>query len=101
MANLIVDSRTVRAQAAIMGDLIDMLGRRSRWLADPRGRSLKATWHPEAEMVVLSLWEIDRCVGTFQLSAGDAPQLMVLLAEAVEGRSAQPYRGATGSTGKP
>ncbi len=54
-----------------MGEVIDLLGPRSRWLADSRGRSLKATWHAEAEMVVLSLWESDRCVGTFQLSAAD------------------------------
>jgi len=73
-----------------MGDLIELPSPRSRWFADSRGRSLKATWHAEAELVVLSLWESDRCVGTFQLPVADAPQLMVLLAEAVKAWAAQP-----------
>lgn len=88
--HLSVDSSTVRAQAAAVGDLIDLPGPRSRWFADSRGRSLKATWHAEAELVVLSLWESDRCVGTFQLRVADASQLMVLLAEAVKAWPAQP-----------
>ncbi len=67
-----------------MGDLIDLPSSRSQWFADSRGRSLKATWHAEAELVVLSLWESDRCVGTFQLPVADAPRLMVLLADAVK-----------------
>jgi hypothetical protein len=73
-----------------MGDLIDLSSPRSRWFADSRGRSLKATWHSEAELVVLSLWESYRCVGTFQLPVDDAPQLMVLLAEAVRAWASQP-----------
>jgi hypothetical protein len=73
-----------------MGDLIDLPSPRSRWFADSRGRSLKATWHAEAELIVLSLWESDRCVGTFQLPVVDAPQLMVLLAEAVKAWAAHP-----------
>lgn len=73
-----------------MGDLIDLPGPRSRWFADSRGRSLKATWHSEAETIILSLWESDHCIGTFQLPVGDAPQLMVLLAEAVKAWAAQP-----------
>jgi hypothetical protein len=73
-----------------MGDLIDLSSPRSRWFADSRGRSLKATWHAEAELIVLSLWESDRCVGTFQLPVADTPQLMVLLAEAVKAWAAKP-----------
>lgn len=73
-----------------MGGLIDLPSPRSQWFADSRGRSLKATWHAEAELVVLSLWESDRCVGTFQLPVADAPQLIVLLAEAVRAWADQP-----------
>ena len=73
-----------------MGDLVELPSPRSRWFVDSRGRSLKATWHAEAGTVVVSLWESDRCVGTFQLSVADAPQLMVLLAEAVKAWAAQP-----------
>lgn len=74
-----------------MGDLIDLKSPRSRWFADSRGRSLKATWRAEADLVVLSLWESDCCVGTFQLPVADAPQLMVLLAGAVKVWAAQPH----------
>jgi len=57
---------------------------RSRWFEDARGRSLKASWHPESGIVVISLWESDRCIGTFRLPVADAPELMVLLAGAVK-----------------
>ena len=80
-----------------MGDLIDLGSSPSRWFADARGRSLKATWHAEANLIVLSLWESDRCVGTFRLPAADAPQLVVLLAEAVKAWAAQLNRLETGS----
>jgi hypothetical protein len=82
-----------------MGDLIDLPSPRSRWFADSRGRSLKATWHAEADLLVLSLWEKDRCVGTFQLPVADAPQLMVLLADAVRVWAAHSEPIAEPSTG--
>jgi hypothetical protein len=85
-----IDSMARRVHPAAMGDLVKLPTPRSRWFADSRGRSLKATWHAEAELVVLSLWESDHCVGTFQLPAADAPQLMVLLAETVKAWAAQP-----------
>jgi hypothetical protein len=34
--------------------------------------------------VVLSLWDQDRCIGTFRLAADDAPQLIAMLADAVK-----------------
>jgi hypothetical protein len=67
-----------------MGEVLQLDGPRSRWFEDARGRSLKASWHPEAGLVVISLWEADRCVGTFRLPVSDAPELMVLLAGAVK-----------------
>jgi hypothetical protein len=66
-----------------VGELVGFDAPRSRWFEDARGRSLKASWHPEAGLVVISLWESDRCIGTFRLPAADAPELMVLLAGAV------------------
>jgi hypothetical protein len=65
-----------------VGQLLDLPGARSRWFSDARGRSLRATWHPEATVVVLSLWDADRCVGTFRLSAADAAQFRAVLDEA-------------------
>jgi hypothetical protein len=72
-----------------MGELVNLPSPRSQWFADSRGRSLKATWHAEAQAVVLSLWESDRCVGTFRLAAPDTPRLMGQLADAVKDWAAQ------------
>ena len=51
--------------------------------ADPRdeSRSLRLSWHPELAAFVVSLWRGDRCVGTAQVPAADAPQLIGALAD--------------------
>jgi len=48
---------------------------------DPRGedRSLRVSWHPEADVVVLSLWRDNLCAGTFRLAVDEAPDLIDLL----------------------
>lgn len=43
------------------------------------GRSLRATWHQEQQVVVLSLWRNNVCVGTFRLGADEVPDLIALL----------------------
>ena len=48
--------------------------------ADERGQALRVTWHSEADVVVLSLWRADRCVGTVRLSPGEARRLGAFLA---------------------
>jgi hypothetical protein len=50
---------------------------------DERGTGLRVTWHPERDLVVLSVWQDDRCVGTFRLSVHDVPRLSGLLAAAL------------------
>lgn len=57
---------------------------RSEWVLDERGRSLRATWHPEAERVVVSLWSGTTCIGTVRLAGADAARLIGLMAPAVE-----------------
>jgi hypothetical protein len=47
---------------------------------DQRGAGLRVTWHPEQDMVVLSVWHDDRCVGTFRMPIQDVPRLSGLLA---------------------
>jgi hypothetical protein len=47
---------------------------------DQRGAGLRATWHPEQDVVVLSVWHDDRCVGTFRMPIQDVPRLSGLLA---------------------
>lgn len=48
---------------------------------DPRGgdRSLRVTWHQEAQLVVLSLWRDNVCAGTFRLTADEVPDLIGFL----------------------
>ena len=46
---------------------------------DDRGTGLRATWHPEGRVVVVSLWDGDRCRGTFRLPIADAARLANLL----------------------
>ena len=50
---------------------------------DERGAGLRVTWHPERDLVVLSVWQDDRCVGTFRMSVQDVPRLSGLLAAAL------------------
>lgn len=47
-------------------------------ILDARGgpRALRASWHAEQGLVVLSLWRYDRCVGTFRVAAADVPVLV-------------------------
>ena len=48
---------------------------------DARGgdRALRATWHQEAGVVVLSLWRDNVCAGTFRLQIDEVPELIDLL----------------------
>jgi hypothetical protein len=46
---------------------------------DQRDAGLRATWHPEQGLVVLSVWHEDRCVGTFRMPVQDVPRLSALL----------------------
>jgi hypothetical protein len=50
---------------------------------DERGAGLRVTWHPERDLVVLSVWQGDSCVGTFRMSVQDVPRLSGLLAAAL------------------
>lgn len=48
---------------------------------DARGddRALRLSWHDEADMVVLSLWRENVCVGSFRLSSADVPGMLAFL----------------------
>jgi len=64
---------------------------------DERGAGLRVTWHPERDLVVLSVWQDDGCVGTFRMSVQDVPRLSGLLAAVLDDRAdhagADPDRG--------
>jgi hypothetical protein len=48
---------------------------------DARGdaRALRVRWHPEAGVVLLSLWRGDECVSTFRLGVEQVPELVAAL----------------------
>ena len=73
---------------------------------DERGAALRVTWHPERDLVVLSVWQGDRCVGTFRMPVQDVPRLSGLLAAALGDRVDQADAGVTqppegGGSGSP
>ena len=48
------------------------------------GRMLRATWHQERQVVVLSLWRDNVCVNTFRLAADEVPDLIALLCQGLD-----------------
>lgn len=59
------------------------------------GRALRLTWHPEAEIVVLSLWRDGTCAGTFRLDRGDVGDFVDALVDGLRARPGRPpARGA-------
>jgi hypothetical protein len=53
---------------------------------DARGdeRALRVSWHPEADLVVLSLWRDNVCAASFRLSVDEVPGLIELLREGLD-----------------
>lgn len=43
------------------------------------GRALRASWHHESGVVVLSLWRDNVCTGSFRLAVDEVPALVELL----------------------
>lgn len=50
---------------------------------DTAGRVLRVSSHPEADRVVLSIWQADRCMATLRLASQDVPDLVRTLTAAV------------------
>ena len=48
---------------------------------DARGddRALRLSWHTEADLVVLSMWRENVCVGSFRLAAEEVPGMIAFL----------------------
>ena len=72
---------------------------------DERGTGLRVSWHPERDLVVLSVWQGDGCIGTFRMSVQDIPRLSGLLAAAlgdwVDQTGVPPGSGGPGFLGDP
>ncbi len=65
---------------SLMADPIALPAAHRELFADARGRGLRASWHPEVGVVVLSIWEREVCIGTFHLAITDAGRLSAMLA---------------------
>lgn len=50
---------------------------------DPRGggRVMRLSWHTEADVAVLSLWQGDHCTGSFRLPLADVPRFVQVLVD--------------------
>lgn len=53
---------------------------------DARGgdRALRVSWHSESDVVVLSLWRDNVCVGSFRLAVDEVPDVIDLLREGLD-----------------
>jgi hypothetical protein len=77
-----LESRLGSGQARSVENAHALSTRRDVFL-DERGAGLRVSWHPERDLVVLSVWQDDSCVGTFRMSVQDVPRLSGLLAAAL------------------
>jgi hypothetical protein len=62
-----------------VGNLRGLPTRRDVFI-DQRGAGLRVSWHPEQDVMVLSVWHEDRCAATFRMPVQDVPRLSGLLA---------------------
>ena len=48
---------------------------------DARGddRALRVSWHYDIDLVVLSLWRENGCIGAFRLTVDEVPELISML----------------------
>ena len=69
--------------AARVGQIVALPAPRREWFADARGRSLRMTWHEDAQILVVSIWQQDQVIATFHLDAKDGARLTALGADVV------------------
>ena len=68
-------------QEAALSDTRTVAETRSEVFVDERGRAMRVTWHEDENVVVVSLWRDDTCVGTFKLEAAEVSRLSAFLVE--------------------
>ncbi len=75
-------------------------GGRSAVVPDARGggRALRATWHHDAGLVVLSVWRDNVCVATVRLEPDEVPALLEVLASGLADRYAE-HPGSASAAG--
>jgi hypothetical protein len=45
------------------------------------GRALRVTWHPETQLLVLSVWRDEVCIATHRLEASELPRFAHLITD--------------------
>lgn len=70
-------------------------------LADAQraGRALRVTWHHERDVVVLSLWQAESCIGSFRLETAGVPTLVAALVQGLAQQVTDPLSADQVSTG--
>ena len=63
---------------------------RGEVVLDARGgaRALRVSWHPEHDVVVLSVWRGDTCAATMQVETAEVPHLVDQLVRGLAAASA-------------
>jgi hypothetical protein len=67
---------------------------------DMAGRELRISGHPEADRIVLSIWQTGRCVATVRLARADVPEVIRALTEGLVAVPSEP-RSEPGSVAGP
>jgi hypothetical protein len=90
-----------------MGEVLPLPNRGEVFL-DPRGegRSLRVSWHPDENTLVLSLWQLGQCRATFRLQTEEVPDLVRALVAGlsdglVQQRAAAQQAAAAATAGRP
>jgi hypothetical protein len=75
---------------------------RGRWVWDARGsnRAVRVSPHADENVVNLSLWRDDVCVGTVRLLPGEAASLVTGLTEGLAELADRPQTGTPPETGR-
>lgn len=76
---------------------------RGEVFVDQRGeaRALRLAWHTESDVVVLSLWQGDRCSGSFRLPIVDVPRFVQALVDGLGAAATLPSAQAARLTRLP
>lgn len=62
-----------------MGQVHPLPDQRREFIGDGDRSQLRATWHVDSGIVVISLWKDETCVATSHLSAGEAGRLSTFI----------------------
>jgi hypothetical protein len=72
------------------------------WFFDPRSpeRRMSVAAHPDEGVVVVSLWQGQRCTGTFRLPTADSSRLIATLADGMAASLSRPSLEDPGPRGR-